>query len=218
MGIPGSAPIRFEFTWRPLHQGGLDDLLIAVERNQYRFIVVDTLTRAIPGVDQNDQRIIGPIIDQFQRLALSHNMTITPADHTRKPNWMYADPIDDIMGSTAKAASADAVLAIYQEQGKRGAILKGRGKDIEDVDLALMFHKETCSWQSNGDAVEFALTARRKELLAAMPKLGGRVQAPAILKIVGGDRSNIYKELNDLANAGLIISETIEGKIYYGAK
>ena len=163
MGIPKEAPIRFEFTWRPLHQGGLDDLLIAIEGKNYKFVVVDTFLRSTPGVDHMEQREIGPLVDQLQRLAIDHNMTIALADHTRKPlgGKAFADPIDDIMGSTAKAAAADAVLAIYKEQGKSGASLKGHGKDIDDIDLALTFDGITGAWQSKGNAGRSRTTEAR---------------------------------------------------------
>lgn len=208
MGIPDTDALEIEFTWKPLHKGGLDDLLIAIVQAHYALIVIDTLTRAIPGIDQNDQRVIAPIIDQLQRIALGHNMTIALADHTRKPgNGIFPDPIDDIMGSTAKAAAADAVLAIYKTQGKAGAQLQGRGKDIEDIDLALTFDVNTRCWQSRGSAASLEIIEYLEE--------EGKSQAAAIAKALGKDRGNTFKRLQDMAITGLIRKETIEGKTYY---
>lgn len=214
MRIPKTSPIQFALTWKPFHKGGLDDLLVEIERHKYRYIVIDTLTRAIPGVDQNDPKIIGPIISQLQCLALGHNLSITLADHTRKPNGMSADPIDDIIGSTAKSASADAVLALYKEQGKVGIHLRGRGKDIEEIDLMLAFDKLTGSWQCQGNASEIAMTESRNEIIEYL-KEAGKSQLPRIHKALGGDRGNLYRKIQDLVNAGRIRKERIEGRAYY---
>lgn len=214
MGIPKDAPIRFEFTWKPLHQGGLNDLLVAIECGSYALVVIDTLSRAIPGVDQIKHDVISPIIDQLQRLALGHNMTIALVDHTRKPNGMYLDPIDDIMGSTAKAANADAVLAIYKEQGKAGATLKGRGKDIEEIDLSLEFDPVTRCWQSNGNADDIKISDAKDEILEYL-RTAGKSQLPSIYKAIGKDRSNTYKHLQDMFNHGDLRKENIDNKVYY---
>lgn len=216
MGIPKGAPIQFEFTWKPLHAGGLNDLLIAIEGAEYGLVVIDTLSRSIPGVDQNDPTVIGPLCEQLQRMAIDHNMTILPADHTRKPNGIYADPIDDIMSATAKSATADAVLAIYKEQGKAGANLRGRGKDIEEIDLALTFDPLTGCWQSEGNASELKHTEAQNAILEYL-QTEGKAQEPTISKLLGKDRGNVYKQLQNLVNDGKVRKEKIEGKVYYEA-
>ena len=64
---------------------------------------------------------------------MSHDLAIIAIDHHRKPAGMIADPIDDIVGSTAKSAGGpDAALGLYKEQGKAGAVLKVTGRDIKN--------------------------------------------------------------------------------------
>lgn len=213
-GIPGNAPITFERVWKPLHQGGLDDLFIEIKSHDYRLIIIDTLARATPGVDHSDPKIIGQVINQLQEISLGENISISLADHTRKPNGIFNDPIDDIMGSTAKAAAADAVLAIYRDQGKAGANLKGRGKDIEEIDLTLMFDKVTCCWQNKGNSSELDLTDLRRDIIEFL-KVHGKSQEATISKGLEKNRGNMFHTLTAMVNAGLLRKEKIEDKVFY---
>lgn len=214
MQIPPGASIRFETEWKPLQGGGLSELLIALEGHPYRLVVIDTLTRSIPGVDQIDASAVGPIVSNLQTLAIGRNITIIVVDHTRKPNGVLADPIDDILASTAKTATADAILALYKEPGRAGATLKGRGRDIDDIDLALEFDPLTSAWQSKGDAMGLEMTEHRAEIIQFLQE-EGKAQAGTIAKAINQDRGNTAKRLADLINAGLVKKEIIEGKVFY---
>jgi hypothetical protein len=39
--------------------------------------------------------------------------------------------------------AADFVLALYTEQGRKGVTLKGRGRDIDDIDLHFLLCSDT---------------------------------------------------------------------------
>ena len=213
--VPEAARIVFHTEWRPLNDGGLSDLLIELEGDNYKLVILDTLSRAVPGVDQNDPTTIGPIMAQLQSLAINRDIGVLLCDHIRKPMGFAGDPIDDIISSTAKTAIADTILALYKEQGKPGAILMGRGRDIPEVNLKLQFDQSTSCWQSEGDARELSLTERRQEILDALRVLG-RAQSTEIANTVGQNKSNTFRRLQDLVNAGLITRETKDGKVLYG--
>jgi len=67
------------------------------------------------------------LVGALQEMAIRHGMAILAIDHHRKPSGYDSDPIDDIVGSTAKSAVTDAALGLSKEQGKRGATLKVPG-------------------------------------------------------------------------------------------
>jgi len=213
MHLP-ECPITFKFEWRPLQDGGLDDLFLECEREHYRLIVIDTLARTIPGVNLNDENPIGVIVNTLQSMALKHGMTILPAHHTRKANGMWADPIDDLMGSTAISRALDAVLAIYRQQGKADMMLKGRGRDTEEFELALNFDGATKCWQSLGDAYEVQISDAKHEILEYLED-AGKASLSGIAQGVGKDKSNTNKHLHDLLNDGKVRMERIEGQVYY---
>jgi hypothetical protein len=214
IGIPANAGIMFHTEWRPLHQGGMDDLLVEIEVNDYKLVIVDTLSRATPGVDQNDPTIIGPIMAQLQTMASSHNICIVVCDHIRKPMGKVGDPIDDIIDSTAKKAIADTILALYKEQGKPGAVLMGRGRDVDEIDLKLKFDGLSKCWQSEGNAKDLTLTERRGEILNALDELGAS-QLQQISDLIGQPKSNTHTRLQDLCNAGMVVRYTVGDNIFY---
>src|SRR3990170_1078490 len=212
--VPEEARIVFHTEWRPLNDGGLGDLLIELEGDDYKLVILDTLSRAVPGVDQNDPTTIGPLMAQLQNMAINRNIGILVCDHIRKPMGFAGDPIDDIISSTAKTAIADTILALYKEQGKPGAVLMGRGRDIPEVNLKLQFDQSTSCWQSEGDAREISLTERRQEILDALSGLG-KSHLTEIASVVGQPKSNTYKRLQDLVNAGFVTRHEIDGKVAY---
>ena len=124
-------------------------------------------------------------------------------------------PIDDIISSTAKTAIADTILALYKEQGKPGAVLIGRGRDIQEINLKLQFDQSTSCWQSEGDAREISLTERRQAILDVL-RILGKAQSTVIANTVGANHSNTFRRLQDLVNAGLVTRETKDGKVLYG--
>ena len=153
-------------------------------------------------------------MDSLQSMAINRRITILIADHTRKTSMGFADPIDDVMGSTSKSRALDAVLAIYKEQGKAGAILKGRGRETEEIDLALEFDQITGCWQSKGNTTLLQLTEARNEIIDFLA-LAGKSQLTTIAAGVGKDKGNTSRRLADLVSQGLINKETIEGKVYF---
>lgn len=214
MNIPPDCDITFMLQWPPLQGKGIDRLAAEIEANGYTLVVIDTFARSIPGLDQDKAEVVGAVIARLQRLTNLHNNTIVLIDHTRKPSAMAADPVDDIISSTSKTANPDAIYAMYREQGKPGVTLKGRGRDIEEVDMRMIWDRLTFSWQSQGDSSEFEMTQCRGDILAALEELG-KVQATTIARAVKQDLSNTVKRLNELVNADFVTLEVIEGKKYY---
>lgn len=211
MGIPRDADITFHTEWRPLQAGGLEDLILELERKEYRLVVIDTLTRAIPGVDQaKDQGTVSMVFNTLQKMALRRRLAAALIDHTRKPLGFAADPVDDILHTTGKTAVADAILALYKEQGKAGATLLGRGRDFEDVELALEWDVETRCWQVKGRA----MPATFDEILIALETLG-RAQVGDIARETGQNRGNVYKRLVNLVDDGLVIRSTEGRRVFY---
>ncbi len=62
------------------------------------------------------------------------------------------------MNSTVETAVSDQVIALYKDQGKATATLKGRGRDTEEIDLVLRWDVTTCCWQCEGQTGEVRIT------------------------------------------------------------
>jgi hypothetical protein len=52
MGVGLGTGIEFETLWKPLHKEGMSLLAAKLNAKDYRLVVIDTLTRAIAGVNQ----------------------------------------------------------------------------------------------------------------------------------------------------------------------
>jgi hypothetical protein len=217
MGVGRDADITFFLRWKPLQAGGLEDLFNELQRKKYRLAVIDTLRRSIPGLDpKNDQGEVSSVFDALQRYAIQNGLAQLLNDHTRKPNGSASDPVDDILDTTAKTATADTILALYRSQGMKGAKLLGRGRDFEDVDLQLTFDAYTHCWQAEGNATEIQMTKNRSDVLNALKALG-KATVKQVTEMIGGDRSNHYRTLNDLVNVQKARSETVNGQLFYEA-
>lgn len=130
---------------RFLNKGGTERLRALVEENQYRYTVIDNISRVFIGIkDINNSQDITEALVPLQEITNQNNCEILGIDHHNKPKGYNLDPIDDVMASTAKNAKADTVFGIYTENGKKGAVMKARGRDIEEID------KRTCRGGDGG--------------------------------------------------------------------
>lgn len=216
LGILACEDITFEQELQPLHLGGLARIEQEITDNEFELIVIDTIRRAMPGKDFNkDGALFDDVLGKLQTLAQRTAVAIVAVLHTRKlGNGFDPDPVDDVLGSTGLTASADCVLALYTEQGKKGAVLKGRGRDLSDIDLALTFDELTCAWQSLGESGEVKVKENEQEILDALAELG-KATVGTIAKTINKDFSNTRKYVRTLWVNGKIRKEEIENKTFY---
>jgi hypothetical protein len=196
-----------------LKNGGGEKLARQIETRGYRLVVIDTLSRAIQG-DQNDAAQMTRGLTPLQEIAHAHNVATILIDHHRKVSGAAADVITDILGSTAKGAMCDTSWGLYRERGKAGAKLAITGREVEEKTLALTMDWLTGVWQSEGDYAALELTQRRQEILSALKELG-RAQLGDIVKAIGQPESNTHNRLQDMANAGFVKRTTEGKKVYY---
>ncbi len=208
-GIPHQAEITFETAWPFLGQGGLTELQAELEQGGYTLVVIDTLRRALGRADESDPAEMTLVLGELQRMAQLHDLAILLIDHHRKPSGFAADPVDDILGTTAKAAVADAALGLYRSgQGKRETTLKAIGRDIDEVELALEWDGRTCCWQLLGEAGAVrkdTVNAEVREAIAALVDLGQVPSTARIARYLGKKQCNVSRSLGELLNAGQVV-------------
>lgn len=204
-----AASIRFEFDFPSLAD---DRALLALERLRaeggHRLIVIDTLTRAMGKVDQNDQVAIGLIVGQLQRWATEHDVCLLIVDHHKKPGPTVDDLVSDVMGATSKTAAADAVIGLYRKRGQRDATLKLTGRDIEERELSVDFDKSIGSWTLRGDADQVVNGEANQAVVDALQVLGQATHRE-LCEVTNQDRGNVFKRLQEMIARGLV--ERIEG-------
>lgn len=200
-----------------LRNGGNETLARQIERRKYRLVVIDTLSRAVAGTaDQMDVDDMTATLSPVQEVAFNHNCAVVMIDHHNKAAGLRGTPdvINDVLGSSAKAAVADTIWGIYREQGKASAKLAIIGRDVEEKTLAMTWDWVTGCWQLEGDAFEIEITERRQEILEAGHGLG-KCGLMDIVAVVDQPKSNTHSRLQDLVNEGFFL-RTEEGRnVYY---
>jgi len=214
-GAPESADVTWRTEWPDLTGDGIDELASAVQSDNYGLVVIDTLSRAVGQADQQDLAQMTVLLGRLQRLAHLLDMAVLVIDHHRKSSALGPNPIDDIMGSTGKAAVADALLGLYKEQGKRGAVLAVTGRDIDERSLALEWDAVTRCWQCLGAAGDVQEGTRKADITQAIPALARMGQLPTIANVAefcDMRRPHVSRAINDLVTAGKVIRGPKEGR------
>ena len=143
----------------------------------------------------------------LQRLAAEHQAAILLIDHHRKSarTSLDADPIDDILGSTAKAGVVDCAMGLYRRHNQNEARLKLSGRDFGDSELAIEWDPNAFCWNlkqgTAGSKGHFTL--REREAIDAVGELG-RATLSQLVAHLGQDKSNLYNRLQSLCGRGAL--------------
>jgi hypothetical protein len=187
----------------------LTGFLNNLQQNDYRLVVIDTLSRALAGsINQNKEELMTPILSKLQRSAHDTKTTLLVIDHHKKGG--IDDPIDDIMGSTGKAAVADGVIGLYRNRGEKTATLKLIGRDIDEQEMFLQFDQVTCCWQPVVDQRGVKPNTIQGKIVKAIKDMGGKATLTAIANYLKKDKGNVSKELTELVSKGALVR--CEGK------
>jgi hypothetical protein len=213
---PAEADVTFDTEWPTLGQGGTTALRERIEQGGYTLVIVDTLTRVLGGADQMDLAETSLAIGELQRLTQELDVTVLLLDHHRKPNGLNPDPVDDLFGSTGKAQPLDGVCGLYRQRGKKDALLRVTGRDVEEADLPLVFDGLTCTWTLAKEPGEAKTNSAPAAVLAAIRDLtaaGELAYGSRIAKMLAKDPSNVARAIAELLRDGLIREGTRQGNI-----
>jgi hypothetical protein len=186
-------------TWPRANAGGLERIRAWIEKaSKPRLVVIDVLARfrklAAPGKQSYD--IDYEAIAELQKIASDTGIAILVIHHTRKGE--ADDPIDAVSGTLGLAGAADAVLVI--DRKAQGVRLYGRSRDVDEIDKALEFNRETCRWTILGETADIHRTKERQEILDALES--GPMSLKDIAAAVGKSVSAAFNLLDRLAKAG----------------
>lgn len=206
-GCPHDASIMVKTEWAPLIETGLDHLIKLIEKHAFSLVIVDTLARWAAVRRADDESLVAQRLSELQRYAVQSNIAVLLVDHHRKPGASsVTDVIDDVMGATAKTSIADAALGLYRQRGQQGAELKITGRDVPDRELAVQFDHQIMSWQLLGDAAGVKANTLQSEILDTLKEsFGGECTATDLARFLGRDKSNVRKELVELAARGRLL-------------
>jgi hypothetical protein len=203
----GNRPERLHlvYGWRSLDEGGLDDLRAWIEHvaTDPKLIVIDVLEMVRPrqgrteGIYSYDYRCLSPL----KALAERYGVAIVVIHHTNKGT--YADPFDCVSGSKGLTGAADSTLVLTRDA--QGAVLYGRGRDIEEFETAVVFDRAYGTWTATGAAEEARRSTERNIILNALLKAGGSLSPSEISAATRMKGENVRFLLFKMVSAGEVL-------------
>jgi RecA-family ATPase len=187
--------------WQRLDDGGVDDIADWVASvSQPRLAVLDTLAGVRPERSRQDTTYDGDykaLVDAH-RLANEKGFSILVLHHARKQE--ADDPLDGISGTFGIVGCADTGLVLAR--GPQGATLYARGRDIEEVEHAISFSKDTCRWTILGEAAEVQMSETRKKIRGVLQKAKEPIGPNDIADAADLSRDVVRKRLGDMVEKG----------------
>jgi predicted ATP-dependent serine protease len=206
LAVPRGTPIQFSTAWPALNAGpsGLYDLQQCVAEMQPRLVVFDTLSQAIDSSpSSNSPASVTAVLASLQRIAHENNCCVLIVDHHKKPG-QAPDVINDILGSTGKAAVIDTAWGLYKERGMRGATLRVTGRDVTACELTIEFDRSTDGWQLCPDPSEVPRESALTDVTRALAHLGGQATTSELAAALDMPVGNASRALSALVAAGWV--------------
>jgi len=169
-----------------------------------RLIVIDTLNYIRPERtrDEDPYTYDYRSATTLQRLAGEFGIAIVIIHHTRKS--AADDYLESISGTNGLTGGCDAVV-VLDRQGDGSTVLKGRGRDIEEFEVAMRFEKSTCRWEVLGDAQEARQSDVRTKILRHMREAGWFLTPGEIASQTGLRRNTVDQRLFQMVKAGEVV-------------
>lgn len=169
-----------------------------------RLIVVDVFARVkgVKGAKETDYDADYRQAAQLQAVASRHGLAVVLVHHTRK--MAAEDPFDEVSGTRGLTGAADSVLVLKRDAGSQQPVLYGRGRDLEEIDTALQFDKDTGNWSILGDAWQVADTIERRAIQEVLGRSVDPMTPTEIAERIGKSRQNVQKMLTKMCEAGQV--------------
>jgi hypothetical protein len=184
-----------------LTEGGIEYIRNWItSASQPRLVVIDTLAmvRAPKQREESSYDADYRAVQELRTLANRHGVAIVLVHHLRKAE--ADDAFDTVSGTLALTGAPDTVLVLRRESNGN-VVLHGRGRDLAEIEKAMQFNKDACTWTIVGDASEARISAERKAVLAALEEVGSPASVADIAALA--KVPNVRRMLERMANEGV---------------
>lgn len=206
--IPDDLHLFYEGTW-PRGKAGVEALIDWLDQHPtIGLVIIDTLTafrEPTNGKRQLSEQDYESVQD-LHNLAGERQLVLLINSHNRK--MVTDDPLDSVAGTFGLVAAADDVLILVRID-RTSAQLVGRGRNIDDLDLALTWDNQLATWRIEGSGEIFTLSDAQREVLSLFKnKITGLSQPRTSTELMnerGCSRQSINELLEKLEHAGYVI-------------
>ncbi len=203
IGAGGQWPADFYYTTESprADAGGLDALRPFVERQRARLVIVDVIAsfrKLANGKGSYDLDYAA--VSGLQRLVAPYEVAVLIVHHTRKDPGFETDFMEAVSGTLGLSGAADATIVLRRTG--QGATLSGRGRDVEDFDLAVEFDAKACRWRILGDAVTVRRSTQRNAILTALAESDEALGPKDLAALTGQSELGVRKLLSKMQREG----------------
>lgn len=198
------ASLKYATEWPRSNEGGLiaiREWIITAENP--RLIIIDVLAmfKPVRGDKETLYEADYHSIKVLQALASEFNVSIVIVTHTRKSQG-DGDPFEKVSGTLGLSGAADSTLVL--DRNANGITLYGRGRDVEELEAAIEFNKQSCRWIVQGAAADVRRTDERSKILSALIDADRPLGPREISIATSMARNNVDQLLFKMAKAGEI--------------
>lgn len=197
-------PASFQYAteWRRANEGGVDDIrdwIVAADNP--RLVVVDVLAMFKPTRGDRESLYEADYnsIKSLQALAGEYGVAIVIVHHTRK-SGSDTDPFEKISGTLGLTGAADSALVLSRDG--HGVTLYARGRDIQEVEAAVTFNRDTCRWRIDGNAADVRRTDERTIILDTLREATEPMKPGEVADATTMTALNVRQLLFKMAKAG----------------
>lgn len=172
-------------------------------------VVIDVLQRIRPPADRNSRLYADDygVTLPLKRLADELGIAILVITHTRKSGADDgADPIDQVSGTLGLTGAADHIMVL--DRGAHGFTLYGRGRDVEEFNIALAFDADHGTWRALGDAADVGRSETRLTILNALRSAPGPLSPADVAAETGLAAGTVRVRLRAMLANGDVIQTT----------
>jgi hypothetical protein len=168
--------------------------------NSPRLVIIDVFAKVRPATHKGenpyeaDYRALGPL----KKLTYETGVAVIIVHHTRKAE--AEDAFDAVSGSTGLTGAADATLVLSRDSN--GTTLYGRGRDLDEFEVALSFDKTTGQWALLGAAAEVRRSDERAIILRVLRDAGEPMTPTEIAPEARMRAINVRQLLGSMVRAG----------------
>ena len=140
-------------------------------------------------------------VKELRALANEHGIAIVLVHHLRKQE--ADDAFDTISGTLGLTGAPDTILVLKRDSSG-GIVLHGRGRDLIEIEKAMTFNPDSCTWTIAGEIGEVRASNARKDILAAMRDIELPASPADIAAGANMKRENVKKLLAKMMDDGII--------------
>jgi DNA-binding transcriptional ArsR family regulator len=144
-------------------------------------------------------------VQKLRTFAAEHRVAVVLVHHLRKAD--SDDAFDTVSGTLGLTGAPDTILVLKRD-ANGGIVLHGRGRDLTEIEQAMQFNKDACTWTTLGDAGQFRVETGRGAVLAALAEIGPEATPTDIAAAAHMKPNTVRQLLLRLAKDGMVPRKT----------